>query len=103
MAKHQGIMSVQEFQEMLEQCVRDGFLSLPPVCGWQVKYIRDAYRKAENKQAKQALLIQPASVLSKLRLRNPAKRFEKILAGTGVEKHFAYMLLAAYTNQKEGL
>lgn len=96
-----GILSVKEFQEKLEDYVKKGVLPLPPVYDWQAKYIYDAYKTIENKQAKHALLIQLADVLVKLQLRNPAKRFEKLIEKTGISKSFAKKLLIAYSNQMD--
>jgi hypothetical protein len=101
MEKYVGTCSVQEFQNLLESCVHKGFLPLPCVRDWQAQYILKAHKKADSKQAKQALLIQLAYVLSMLRLRNPEKRFEGILTKAGIEKSFANELLIAYTNPKE--
>jgi hypothetical protein len=102
MKKRKGIWTVQEFQENLEDCVKKGFLPLPVIYDWNAKQIFETYNKVDNKSAKQALLIQLAYVLVGLRLRNPSKRFEKILETTGIKKEFADDLLRAYTNQKEG-
>jgi hypothetical protein len=101
MKKHTKIISVQEFQEELEYCVRKGYLPQTPKTEYSARWIYEAYREISHKYAKLALLIQLAEVLAALRLRNPTKRFENILAKTGVEKSFAYELLAAYTNPKE--
>ena len=103
MKRPKGIWTVQEFQEGLENCVKKGYLPLPVIRDWEAKYIYESYTRVENKQAKQALLIQLAYVLVGLRLRNPTKRFEKIIENMGISKSFAYELLSAYTNQKEWL
>jgi len=97
-----GIWSVKKFQEKLEDCVKKKCLPLPPIYDWEAQLMYEAYLTIDNKQAKHALLIQLAYVLTGLRLRNPTKRFETILNNTKIDKSFAYQLLYAYTNQKEG-
>jgi hypothetical protein len=94
-------LSVQEFQAELEKYVKKGFLPLPVIYDWQARLTFEAYKKVENKQAKMALLHQLSYVLVQLRLRNPKKRFEKIIEKTGIDKTFAYELLYAYSKPKE--
>jgi hypothetical protein len=101
MTKHKDIWSVQEFQEELEACVRSGCLPQAPKTEWSADWTYKAYREVDNKQAKLALLTQLADILVALRLRNPTKRFERILAKIGIEMYFAHELLVAYTNPKE--
>lgn len=101
MKKPKGIWTVQEFKEGLEDQVKKGFLPLPPKNPLSASWIFKAYQEVENKQAKNALLIQLAEVLVVLRLRNPTKRFDKVISEIGIEKTFAYELLTAYTNPKE--
>jgi hypothetical protein len=102
MPKRNRISTVQEFQDDLEDCVRKGFLPQVPKTEWSANWTYKAYLEVDNKQAKTALLIQLAEVLVALRLRNPTKRFERILKEVGIEKSFAYELLTAYTKPKEG-
>jgi tRNA A22 N-methylase len=93
---------VQEFQDRIESCIRKGFLPQMSRSEWSATWIYEAYREIDHKQAKLALIIQLAEVLVALRLRNPTKRFEKIIERIGIEKSFAYELLVAYTNPMEG-
>ena len=99
--KHRSNWSIQDFQEEMEDRVRKGALPQPVKTAWAAKLIYKAYREVENKQAKLALLIQLSEVLVALRLRNPTKRFDKIISEIEIEKAFAYELLTAYTNPTE--
>jgi hypothetical protein len=95
------IWSVKEFQEHLEKCLQKCRLPRTPVTPWSAKLAYEGYRAAENKMAKLALLNQLAEILAKLRLRNPAVRFSKIIAETGIDAKFARDLVTAYINPDE--
>lgn len=93
--------TVEDFQNNLENYVKNGLLPLMPKTEGCAKNVYQAFQETQNTYARHLLLISLAEIISTLRLKEPQKRFEKIISRIGIKKVFATDLLTAYANRKE--
>jgi len=94
-------LSVEEYQEKLDQFVELGILPLMPKTTGVARELYRKYKATKDTFIKHALLLSLSDIISILRLREPLKRFERVISEIGINKQFAYELLKASANKKE--